>query len=204
MKKLLLICLACICGAAWATESMMSAPVASEASSADASSSSSDLPLTSEAVRDAERQRLSVARKALEDRYTQDLKLCYQNFDVTSCRLKARERRIEANAALRKEELRFNASERRIQADEALERTKEKTSESKLKEAEAQRAQAVQASQDRADANAQKKIDHALQGTKRGEYEQKQREAAQHREDAAKKLRERTKEPAAPLPVPGR
>jgi hypothetical protein len=208
MKNLLLIGIACVCWSASAAESLMTAPVASVASSADASPSSSDLPLTSEAVRDAERdaerQRLSVARKALEDRYTQDLKLCYQNFDVTSCRLKARDRRIEANAALRKEELRFNASERRIQADEALERTKEKTSESKLKEAEAQRAQAIQASQDRADANAQKKIDHALQGTKRGEYEQKQREAAQHREDAAKKLRERTKEPAAPLPVPGR
>jgi hypothetical protein len=145
-----------------------------------------------------------VARKALEDRYTQDLKLCYQNFDVTSCRLKARDRRIEANAALRKEELRFNASERRIQADEALERTKEKTSESKLKEAEVQRAQAVQARLDRADANAQKQIDHELQGTKRGEFEQKQREAAQRRADAEKKMRERTKEPAAPLPVPGR
>ncbi len=204
MKNLLLIGIACVCWSASAAESLMTAPVASVASSTDASPSSSDLPLTSEAARDAERQRLSVARKALEDRYTQDLKLCYQNFDVTSCRLKARDRRIEANAALRKEELRFNASERRIQADEALERTKEKTSESKLKEAEAQRAQAIQASQDRADANAQKKIDHALQGTKRGEYEQKQREAAQHREDAAKKLRERTKEPAAPLPVPGR
>jgi hypothetical protein len=204
MKNLLLIGIACVCWSASVAESLMTAPVASVASSTDASPSSSDLPLTSEAVRDAERQRLSVARKALEDRYTQDLKLCYQNFDVTSCRLKARDRRIEANAALRKEELRFNASERRIQADEALERTKEKTSESKLKEAEAQRAQAIQASQDRADANAQKKIDHAVQGTKRGEYEQKQREAAQHREDAAKKLRERTKEPAAPLPVPGR
>jgi len=204
MKKLLLICMACVCWSVWAAESVMAEPVALAASSADTLPSSSDLPLTSEALRDAERQRLTVARKALEDRYTQDLKLCYQNFDVTSCRLKARDRRIEANAALRKEELRFNASERRIQADEALERTKEKTSESKLKEAEAQRAQAVQASQDRADANAQKKIDHALQGTKRGEYEQKQREAAQHREDAAKKLRERTKEPAAPLPVPGR
>jgi hypothetical protein len=204
MKNLLLIGIACACWSASAAESLMTAPVASVVSSVDASPSSSDLPLTSEAVRDAERQRLSVARKALEDRYTQDLKLCYQNFDVTSCRLKARDRRIEANAALRKEELRFNASERRIQADEALERTKEKTSESKLKEAEVQRAQAVQARLDRADANAQKQIDHELQGTKRGEFEQKQREAAQRRADAEKKMRERTKEPAAPLPVPGR
>jgi hypothetical protein len=42
-----------------------------------------------------------------------------------------------------------------------------------------------------------------LQGTKRGEYEQKQREAAQRRAEIEKKIRERSKEPAAPLPVPG-
>ena len=154
--------------------------------------------------RQAEGQRLSARRQALEETYQQELKVCYQKFDVTTCRIQARERRIQANADLRKEELRYNATERRIQAAEALQRTDEKTSEAKIKEAQANRAQAIQAGKDRADVNAQKQIEHALQGTKRGEYEQKQREAAQHREDAAKKLRERNKEPAAPLPVPGR
>lgn len=154
--------------------------------------------------RQAEGQRLSVLRQKLEDTYQQELKACYQNFDVTSCRLQARERRIQANAALRKEELRHNAIERRIQAAEAVQRTQEKNSEAKAKEAQANRAQAIQASKDRADANTQKQIEHELQGTKRGEYEQKQREAAQHRADVEKKLRERTKEPAAPLPVPSR
>jgi hypothetical protein len=105
---------------------------------------------------------------------------------------------------LRKDELRYNAIERRIQAAEAVERMNEKNSDAKVKEAEAQRAQAVQARMDRADANAQKQIEHELQGTKRGEYEQKQREAAQHRADLERKLRERTKEPAAPLPVPSK
>jgi colicin import membrane protein len=104
---------------------------------------------------------------------------------------------------LRKEELRYNASERRIQAAEAAQRTAEKNTEAKLKESQAQRAQAIQAGKDRADANVQKQIEHELQGTKRGEYEQRQREAAQHRADVEKKQRERTKEPAAPLPVPG-
>ena len=155
-------------------------------------------------ARQAEGQRLSALRQKLEDTYQQELKACYQNFDVTSCRIHARERRIQANAALRKEELRYNATERRIQAEEAVQRTEEKTSEAKTKEAQANRAQAVQASKDRADANAQKQMEHELQGTKRGEYEQKQREAAQRRADVEKKLRERTKEPAAPLPVPGR
>ncbi len=152
--------------------------------------------------RQAEGQRLARLRQKLDDDYQQELKACYQLFDVTRCRIEARERRIHANAALRKEELRYNASERRIQAAEAIERTEEKNSDAKLKEAEAQRAQAVQARIDRTDANAQKQLDHELQGTKRGEFEQKQREAAQRRADVEKKLRERTKEPAAPLPVP--
>jgi uncharacterized membrane protein len=155
-------------------------------------------------ARQAEGQRLSALRQKLDDTYQQELKACYQNFDVTSCRIQARERRIQANALLRQDELRYNASERRIQAAEAAQHTAEKNTEAKLKEAQAQRAQAIQARQERADANVQKQIEHELQGTKRGEYEQRQREAAQHREDVAKKLRERTKEPAAPLLVPGR
>jgi colicin import membrane protein len=155
-------------------------------------------------ARQAEGQRLTALRQQLEETYQQEIKACYQNFDVTSCRIQARERRIQANAALRKEELRHNASERRIQAAESVQRTEEKTSDAKIKEAQAQRAEAIQAAKDRADANAQKQIDHELQGTKRGAYEQKQRDAAQHRADVEKKLRERTKEPAAPLPVPNK
>jgi colicin import membrane protein len=158
----------------------------------------------SEAERDQERSRLTRERQQLEERYRQDMKLCYQNFDVTSCRLKARDRRIEANAILRQQELRFNAQERQIHAEETRQSLVERNSEAEQKKAEAQRAAAVAASKDRADANAQKQIDHALQGTKRGDYEQKQRDAAQHRADVEKKQRERTKEPAAPLPVPGR
>lgn len=171
-----------------------------------ASHSQTQVPASAPSLeaRQAEGQRLSALRQKLEDTYQQELKACYQNFDVTSCRIEARERRIQANAALRKEELRYNATERRIQAAEAVQRTEEKTSEAKVKEAQANRAQAIQASKDRADANAQKQIEHELQGTKRGEYEQKQHEAAQHRADVEKKLRERTKEPAAPLPVPNR
>ena len=158
----------------------------------------------SETERSAERLRLSTERQALEDRYKQDMKACYQNFDFTSCRLKARDRRIEANAALRKEELRFNAQERQIQSEDARRSLAERNSEAEQKRSQAERAAAIAASKERADANSQKNIDHALQGTKRGEYEQKQREAQQHRDDTAKKLRERIKEPAAPLPVPGR
>ncbi len=190
--KQLLIALSLFMGAlACAQDSVTVAPVAPSASR------------SLEDERNAERERLARERRQLEDNYKQDMRLCYQNFDVTSCRLKARDRRIDANAVLRKEELNFNASERLIQSEEAKRSVAERTSEAERKKSEAERAAAIAASKDRADANAQKQIDHALQGTKRGEYEQKQREAAQHRADVEKKQRERTKQPAAPLPVPG-
>lgn len=192
MNKLL-IAFVCYLGlAAWAQQPRVAAPITQVASSA------------LEEQRNAERQRLTLSRQNLENQYKQDMKACYQKFDVNSCRLEARDRRIEANTALRKEELKFNASERLIQAQDAQRSLAERNSEAEQKRAQAQRAQAIAASKDRADANVQKQIDHALQGTKRGDYEQMQREAAQHREDVAKKLRERNKEPAAPLPVPGR
>ena len=180
-------------------------PVTNPAVQAPVDAASHAVPeFPSAAERNEERLRLSGERQALEDQYKQDMQQCYQKFDVTSCRLKARERRIEANASLRKEELRFNAQERLIHALEARRQLAERNSESEQKKAQADRAAAVAAAKDRADANAQKQLDHALQGTKRGEYEQKQREAAQRREDAAKNMRERKGEPAAPLPVPTR
>ncbi len=94
--------------------------------------------------------------------------------------------------------------ERQIRTEEAKQRLVERQSEAKLKKDEADRAEAIAAAKERANANAQKQIDHALKGTKRGEFEQKQRDAEQHRENVARKLRERNKEPAAPLPVPAR
>ncbi len=157
-----------------------------------------------EEARQQERARLEGERKKLENQYQEDVRQCYQKFDVTRCRLDARDRRIEANQVLRKDELRFNAIERQIRSDDAKRRLEDRNSEASRKDAEAQRAEAIAAARERADANAQKQIDHALQATKRGEYEQKQREAAQHRADVEKKLRERTKEPGAPLPVPTR
>ena len=158
--------------------------------------------IPSETERNAERERLTRQRQQLEDAYKQEMAQCYQNFNVTRCRLQARDRRIAANAILRKDELRFNAMERQIQADETRRSVAERNSDAQQNKAQAERAAAVAATHARADANARQQIDHALQGTKRGEYEQKQREAAQRRAEVEKKLRERTKAPAAPLPVP--
>lgn len=200
MKKLLIVLNLCVCAAAFAAD----ADVQAESASAAVTAASHAFVFPSEAARAQERQRLDQKSQQIEDQYKQDMKLCYQQFDVVSCKIKARDRRIEAKAALRKEELPFKAMERQIKTEDAKQKLAERQSEAKLKKDEADRAEAIAAAKDRADANAQKQIDHALKGTKRGDYEQKQREAAQHREDVAKKLRERNKEPAAPLPVPGR
>lgn len=200
MKKLLIVLNLCVSAAAFAAD----AEVQAESVSAVVTAASHAFVFPSEEARAQERQRLDQKSQQIEDQYKQDMKLCYQQFDVVSCKIKARDRRIEAKAALRKEELPFKAMERQIKTEDAKQKLAERQSEAKLKKDEADRAEAIAAAKDRADANAQKQIDHALKGTKRGDYEQKQREAAQHREDVAKKLRERNKEPAAPLPVPGR
>jgi hypothetical protein len=203
MKKFWLILVSSLCSTAWGIESTQ-LDVSTGGATSALVSTPDKLDTSSEDARSAERTRLTQARQTLEDEYKQAMKLCYQNFDVTSCRLKARDRRIEANAILRQEELRFNAQERQIHAEEARRSLAERNSEAELKKSEAERAATIAAAKDRADANAQKQIDHALKGTKRGDYEQKQRDAAQHRADVEKKQRERNKEPAAPLPVPGR
>jgi colicin import membrane protein len=156
-----------------------------------------------EAERQAQSQRLIERRKQLEDAYKQDMQICYQKFDVISCRNEARERRIHANAVLRQEELKFNASERQIKAAEVQRRIAEKQADAQRDEAQTQRAESVQQAKDRAERNAEKQVEHANKGGSREAYEAKQREAAEHRANLQKKLRERDKPPAASLPVPG-
>lgn len=200
MKKLLCVWAVFALGTAWSQ-----APVEQVSASAPEPSASAATPnYPSEEARLLERQRLDKKSDQIEDQYKQDMRICYQQFDVVSCRLKARDRRIEAKTALRKEELPFKAMERQIKTEEATQRLVERQSDAKLKQQEADRAQALLAAKERADANAQKQIDHALKGSKRAEYEEKQRLAAQHRAEVEKKQRERNKESAAPLPVPGK
>jgi hypothetical protein len=167
------------------------------------SASATEAVPPSEAERQAQSQRLAQRRLQLEDAYKQDMQICYQKFDVISCRNAARERRIQANAALRQEELKFNAAERQIKADDVQRRLAEKNAQAQRQDAQDERAAKVQQAQERAQANAQKQIDHANKGGNREAYEAKQREAAEHRANVEKKRRERDKPPAAALPVPG-
>ncbi len=133
MKKLFLIFWACLSFSVWSAEPLMVDSAVTVASSPAATASSATSVWPSEAARNAERQRLTLARQALESQYKQDMALCYQNFDVTSCRLKARDRRIDANAVLRQQELRFNAQERQINAEDARRALAERTSEAEQK-----------------------------------------------------------------------
>jgi colicin import membrane protein len=157
---------------------------------------------SSEAERAAHSQQLIARRQRLEAEYSEAMTLCYQKFDVTSCRLDARERRLQAHAALRKDEIAFNAVERRIKADEAERRLAE-TNALARERAQTQQSDAAQNAKALADRAAQKQADHDAQGQQRDAYERKQREAAQRRADLEKKQRERDKSPAAPLPARG-
>jgi len=200
MKRLVLfVTVWCLGGLSWAQSVLPPAPQpAAPASAAEAHAA----PL-SEAERQAISQQLAQRRQQLEEAYKHDMQICYQKFDVMHCRNEARERRIQANALLRQEELKFNATERQIKADEMQRRLAEKNSEAQREDAQAQRNAAVQQAKERADANAQKQIDHDNKGGNREAYEAKQREAAEHRANVERKRRERDKPPAAPLPVPG-
>jgi hypothetical protein len=130
----------------------------------------------------------------MEQAYQQDMAVCYQRFDVVSCRNEAREKRIETNAALRKDELAHNARERQRAADEAQRRADEKQRDAQEK--------AVQASTREATPNTSPKSPPSQDSSQRAAYEQKQREAAERRSNIDKRLRERDKAPAAPLPLP--
>ena len=79
----------------------------------------------SAAERAAQSQQLVARRQQLETDFTQAMTVCYQKFDVTSCRLEARERRLQAQAVLRKDEIAFNTLDRRLRAEEAERRSAE-------------------------------------------------------------------------------
>lgn len=157
----------------------------------------------SEAERQAESSRLDMRRQQLEDAYNQDMRACYQQFNVTSCRLQARDRRIEAHVQLRKDELALKDLERRIKAETAKQRMADRDNEVQQQQAQLEREQAVQNAQARAQRQAEKQAEHDAKGGEREAYERKQREAQAHRDNLEKKRRERDKPPAAPLPVPG-
>jgi hypothetical protein len=142
----------------------------------------------------AQSEQLQARRAAMDQAYQQDMAVCYQRFDVVSCRNEAREKRIATNAALRKDELAYNALERQRAADEAQRRADEKQRDAQDK--------AVQAATRETTPNISPKSPSSQDSSQRAAYEQKQREAAERRNNIDKRLRERDKPPATPLPLP--
>ena len=155
----------------------------------------------SEQERQAESVKLDARRQALEDTYNQDMRLCYQLFNVTSCRLQARDRRIEASAQLRKDELAHKDLERQIKTEQAKQRMVERATQEQQRQQE--REQAVQEAKEREQRHVDKLADHETKGGQREAFDQKQRDAQAHRDSLEQKRRERAKPAADPLPAPG-
>lgn len=155
--------------------------------------------------RQAQGAQLQARRAALEKTYQEEVAQCYQKFDVTRCRNAAREKHIEANAALRQEELAHSARERLLAAQEAQRRSEEKQREAQSKaqskeQSKAQEGVVAPSTESRAVRDPQ--LQQRQDNQQRAAYEQKQREAAERRERLENRLRERDKPPADPLPMP--
>lgn len=157
-------------------------------------------PEPSLAERQAQGAQLQERRAALEKAHQQEVAECYQKFDVTRCRNAAREKRIEANAALRQEELAHSARERMLAAQEAQRRSEEKQREAQSKAQSKAQEGVAPSTESRAVRDPQ--VKQRQDNQQRAAYEQKQREAAERRERLENRLRERDKPPADPLPMP--
>jgi hypothetical protein len=170
------------------------------ASALDESRTSRQSPEPDQKDRQAQGVQLQARRAALEKTYQEDIALCYQQFDVTGCRNVAREKRIEANAVLRKDELAYNARERRIASEEAQRRLDDKQLEAQRKTQEVALTDASLPRQ--STRSTEVAVQQRNESSQRAAYEKKQREAIERRSNIEKRLRERDKPPAAPLPVP--
>lgn len=146
---------------------------------------------------------LKKQREALESGYKQQLKQCYQEFNVTGCRNDAREKYVVAHRALSKLELENASQERAIQANQARQRLLERQTEAAERAGEAEKAQ--QAAIERANRHANKQAEHAPEASKRGQFDEKQRDAQERRQEVERRARERERDKprAAPLPAPG-
>lgn len=110
---------------------------------------------------DAERTRISVERNRLEAGFLAEDAACYDRFAVNSCLGKVNDRRREAMADLRRQELSLNDEERRIRGAEQIRKTEEKSSPEKQQEAADRRAKALEDSQSRLEREKKKTEDRA-------------------------------------------
>jgi colicin import membrane protein len=110
---------------------------------------------------DAERSRIGAERARLEAGFLAEDAECYKKFAVNNCLGKVNERRREAMADLRRQELLLNDEERRIRGAEQIRKTEEKASPENQQEAADRRAKAVSDYQSRLEREKQKIEDRA-------------------------------------------
>jgi colicin import membrane protein len=120
-----------------------------------------DAPATVPGTMDAERARISAERAQLEAGFLAEDVECYKRFAVNSCLGKVNDRRREAMADLRRQELLLNDEERRIRGAEQIRKTEEKASPENQQEAADRRAKAVSDYQSRLEREKQKVEDRA-------------------------------------------
>ena len=145
---------------------------------------------------------LQSQRDALESRYKQTVRECYQQFNVTDCRNQARERYIAEHRALREQELQHNEQERQARTAAAHERLQNKRLDADDRTREA--ARASEAAQGRRQEQQRKQADHDATGSRRAETLERQEDARVHRAEVERRARERERDKprAAPLPSP--
>lgn len=98
---------------------------------------------------DSERQRISAERGKLEAEFSAEHATCYKKFAVNNCLGGVNEKRREAMAHLRRQEILLNDQERKQKAAEQLRKIEEKSSAQKQQEDADHRAEALSGYQSR-------------------------------------------------------
>lgn len=179
-----------------------------------------------------EHTRIAAERKQVDAIYAEGEAACYQKFALNDCMDKVRAQRRKSLADLQRQEVALNDAQRRRKGAEQLQRAEQKSSALNQQQAADRRAKAREelagkqqksadkagraetASQDQASHQTQfnqkqKSAAAASPSSKAGAAAQESRrhadklqEAAEHKAAHDRKLKEKTKPPAQPLPPP--
>ena len=182
-----------------------------------------------DAVAQVQLDRISAERKALNERYAEEDKACFQKFAVTPCRNELRAQRRTKIDALRKEEVVLNDAKRQRRAELQAAQLHQRELEAAERRADTERKAAEKAERQpnaplspqgtpRAEPTPRQPpkanpphvrqppapVDRSAQSAEeRARYEQKQKEAAEHKAEIERRNAERdpSKQPK-PLPAP--
>ena len=171
----------------------------------------------------SEREQLSRQRQAIESRYAEDVKNCYQRFAVNDCKQQALMQQRESLKPLRAREQALDAAERAEKAQSQKERVTSRLTPQAQEDEAQRRAQAVTRQQNAEQKHREKNQAHAeraavtdtdtapregnrpspaqLQAAEQS-HARKLQDAAEHRAANEQQRLDRKKPLAAPLPVP--